>query len=141
MSHHAAQGSSRNGRDSRCKNLGVKRYDGEQVLAGCILMRQRGTRYHPGKHVGLGRDFTLFALIDGTVKWDKLHRRVSVLKGEPLASTPMINAAPKRIAAKKTPVKSEAPASAPAINSAPKRTKAARVSVKKAPAHALLKKG
>lgn len=79
MSHHAAQGSSRNGRDSRCKNLGVKRYGGEKVCAGTILMRQRGTRYRPGKNVGLGRDFTLFALVDGAVTWDKTHRRVEVI--------------------------------------------------------------
>ncbi len=78
MSHHSAQGSSRNGRDSKCKNLGVKRYSGEKVLAGTILMRQRGTKYHPGKNVGLGRDFTLFALADGIVAWDKIHRSVSV---------------------------------------------------------------
>jgi len=78
MAHHSAQGSSRNGRDSKCKNLGVKRYTGEKVLAGTILMRQRGTKYHPGKNVGLGRDFTLFALIDGVVAWDKVHRCVSV---------------------------------------------------------------
>ena len=78
MAHHSAQGSSRNGRDSKCKNLGVKRYSGEKVLAGTILMRQRGTKYHPGKNVGLGRDFTLFALIDGVVTWDKVHRCVSV---------------------------------------------------------------
>ncbi len=78
MSHHSAQGSSKNGRDSKCKNLGVKRYSGQSVLAGTILMRQRGTQYHPGKNVGLGRDFTLFALIDGIVAWDKKHRRVSV---------------------------------------------------------------
>ena len=78
MAHHSAQGSSRNGRDSKCKNLGVKLYSGEKVLAGTILMRQRGTKYHPGKNVGLGRDFTLFSLIDGVVAWDKVHRRVSV---------------------------------------------------------------
>ncbi|MCQ2955880.1 MAG: 50S ribosomal protein L27 [Opitutales bacterium] len=78
MSHHAAQGSSKNGRDSRCKNLGVKRYSGEQVHAGTILMRQRGTQYHAGLNVGVGRDFTLFALIDGIVVWDKAHRKVAV---------------------------------------------------------------
>jgi large subunit ribosomal protein L27 len=59
--------------------LGVKRYGGEKVRAGTILMRQRGTQYHPGKNVGLGRDFTLFALIDGVVEWDKEHRRVKVV--------------------------------------------------------------
>lgn len=78
MSHHKGQGSSKNGRDSKCKNLGVKRYSGESVLAGTILMRQRGTKYRPGENVGLGRDFTLFALVSGIVVWDKEHRKVSV---------------------------------------------------------------
>jgi large subunit ribosomal protein L27 len=78
MAHHKGQGSSKNGRDSKCKNLGVKRYNGEHVQAGTILMRQRGTVYHPGQNVGLGRDFTLFALVTGTVAWDKSHRKVSV---------------------------------------------------------------
>ena len=78
MSQHKGQGTSKNGRDSRCKHLGVKRYDGEFVQAGTILMRQRGTVYHPGANVGLGRDFTLFSLVTGRVSWDKLHRKVSV---------------------------------------------------------------
>ncbi len=78
MAHKKGQGTSRNGRDSKSKRLGVKRYDGESVLAGSIIMRQRGTKMHPGKNVGLGRDFTLFALSDGRVKWDGAHRRVSV---------------------------------------------------------------
>ncbi|MDR1435026.1 MAG: 50S ribosomal protein L27 [Puniceicoccales bacterium] len=79
MAHKKGQGTSRNGRDSVSKRLGVKRYSGEIVHAGSILMRQRGTKMHPGKHVGLGRDFTLFSLIDGRVEWDAKHRRVSVI--------------------------------------------------------------
>ncbi|MDR2806750.1 MAG: 50S ribosomal protein L27 [Puniceicoccales bacterium] len=79
MAHKKGQGTSRNGRDSVSKRLGVKRYDGEKVRAGGILMRQRGTKIHPGKNVGLGRDFTLFALVDGRVSWDGKHRRVSVV--------------------------------------------------------------
>ena len=78
MAHKKAGGSSRNGRDSAGKRLGVKRFGGETVLAGNIIVRQRGTKLHPGKNVGIGRDFTLFALRDGQVKYDKVHRRVSV---------------------------------------------------------------
>ena len=70
MAHKKGQGSTRNGRDSKAKFRGVKRFEGQEVLAGNILIRQCGTRYHPGKNVGLGRDFTLFALIDGKVKFE-----------------------------------------------------------------------
>ena len=79
MAHKKGQGTSSNGRESHSKRLGVKRFGGQVVLAGNILVRQRGTKLHPGKNVGLGRDFTLFALKDGTVKYDKVHRRVSVV--------------------------------------------------------------
>ena len=74
MAHKKAGGSTRNGRDSAGKRLGVKRYDGQLVTAGSILVRQRGTTIHPGNNVGLGRDFTLFALIDGHVKFEKNDR-------------------------------------------------------------------
>ena len=79
MAHKKGQGTSMNGRDSQPKRLGVKRFGGQAVIAGNILVRQRGTKLHPGKNVGLGRDFTLFALKDGTVKYDKAHRSVSVV--------------------------------------------------------------
>ena len=69
MAHKKAGGSSRNGRDSESKRLGVKRYGGEQVLAGNILVRQRGTQFHPGENVGIGRDHTLFARSDGHVQF------------------------------------------------------------------------
>ncbi len=81
MAHKKGGGSSRNGRDSKPKRLGVKRYAGENVNAGTILVRQRGTRIHPGNNVGVGRDYTLFALINGTVKYEpatKNRRKVSV---------------------------------------------------------------
>ncbi|MDD4876604.1 MAG: 50S ribosomal protein L27 [Dehalococcoidales bacterium] len=81
MAHKKGGGSSRNGRDSQSKRLGVKRYAGQLVNAGTILVRQRGTRIHPGNNVGVGRDFTLFALIDGTVKFEPKsnnRRKVSV---------------------------------------------------------------
>lgn len=79
MAHKKGQGTSRNGRDSNPKMLGVKKYDGEHVLAGNIIMRQRGTKYHPGRNMGMGRDFTLFALKEGTVKFDKAHRKISII--------------------------------------------------------------
>ena len=79
MAHKKGGGSTRNGRDSAGKRLGVKRYDTEVVRAGTIIVRQRGTRIHPGTNVGLGRDHTLFSLIDGKVKFErgKLGRKVA----------------------------------------------------------------
>ncbi len=70
MAHKKAGSSTKNGRDSNAKRLGVKRYDGQVVLPGTIIVRQRGTRIHPGNNVGLGRDYTIFALIDGKVKFE-----------------------------------------------------------------------
>jgi large subunit ribosomal protein L27 len=81
MAHKKGVGSSRNGRDSNPQFLGVKRYGGERVIAGNIILRQRGTRIHPGKNVGRGNDDTLFALVDGVVKFehkDKKRLKVSV---------------------------------------------------------------
>jgi large subunit ribosomal protein L27 len=81
MAHKKGGGSSRNGRDSQSKRLGVKRFGGEEVRAGNILVRQRGTRFLPGLNVGLGRDYTLFATVDGYVKFEHVTRskkRVSV---------------------------------------------------------------
>jgi large subunit ribosomal protein L27 len=74
MAHKKGVGSSRNGRDSNPQYLGVKRFGGEQVLAGNIIVRQRGTRFHPGRNVGIGRDDTLFALIDGVVAFEQKGR-------------------------------------------------------------------
>lgn len=71
MAHKKAGGSSRNGRDSAGKRLGVKRYGGQQVTAGSILVRQRGTTIHPGTNVGCGKDYTLYALIDGVVTFER----------------------------------------------------------------------
>lgn len=89
MAHKKAGGSSRNGRDSNAKRLGVKRYGGQFVLAGNILVRQRGTQFHPGENVGCGKDHTLFALTDGLVKFSvggKLNRRsVSIIPQEVIA--------------------------------------------------------
>jgi large subunit ribosomal protein L27 len=74
MAHKKGQGSSRNGRDSRGQRRGVKIFGGQSVTAGNILVRQLGTRIHPGDGVGMGRDYTLFALVDGVVKYERLGR-------------------------------------------------------------------
>jgi large subunit ribosomal protein L27 len=79
MAHKKGQGSSRNGRDSNAQRRGVKRFGGEQVWAGNILVRQVGNRFFPGKGVGQGSDYTLFALVDGYVKFDRDGRRVNIV--------------------------------------------------------------
>lgn len=79
MAHKKGQGTSSNGRDSHSQRLGVKVFGGQKIIAGGIIVRQRGSKHHPGEGVGVGRDWTLFALRDGTVKFDKAHRKVSVV--------------------------------------------------------------
>jgi large subunit ribosomal protein L27 len=82
MAHKKGAGSTKNGRDSNPKRLGVKRFGGEIVKAGNILIRQRGMNFKPGQNVGCGKDFTLFALVDGTVKfdyYDRQHKRINIL--------------------------------------------------------------
>jgi large subunit ribosomal protein L27 len=79
MAHKKGQGSVRNGRESNSQRLGIKVYGGAAVKAGGIIVRQRGTRYHPGRNVGLGKDDTLFALMDGVVKFDRQGRRVNIV--------------------------------------------------------------
>lgn len=81
MAHKKGAGSTKNGRDSNAKRLGVKKYGGENVVAGNILIRQRGSTFHPGTNVGMGRDYTLFALTDGVVKFEiknKHQKKVSI---------------------------------------------------------------
>ena len=78
MAHKKGQGSVKNGRDSASKRLGVKKFGGESVIAGNIILRQRGTKFLAGRNVGLGRDYTIFALVDGRVKFDRNGRRVNV---------------------------------------------------------------
>ncbi|GAB1488821.1 50S ribosomal protein L27 [Opitutaceae bacterium] len=78
MAHKKGAGSTSNGRESHSKRLGVKKFGGQSVLAGNILVRQRGSKLHAGKNVGIGRDWTLFALTDGVVSYDKARSRVSV---------------------------------------------------------------
>jgi large subunit ribosomal protein L27 len=82
MAHKKGAGSTKNGRDSNAKRLGVKKFGGELVQAGNILVRQRGTKFKPGKNVGCGKDFTLFALVDGTVSYrnkDAKNKQVSII--------------------------------------------------------------
>jgi large subunit ribosomal protein L27 len=79
MAHKKGQGSVRNGRESNSQRLGIKVYGGQAVRAGGIIVRQRGTRYHPGRNVGLGSDDTLFALADGVVKFDRQGKRINVV--------------------------------------------------------------
>ncbi len=82
MAHKKAGGSSKNGRDSSGKRLGIKKFGGETVRAGNILVRQRGTTYHPGNNVGLGKDYTLFALVDGTVEFKQGYKHtVNIVPG------------------------------------------------------------
>ena len=82
MAHKKGQGSVKNGRDSRSKRLGVKKFGGEAVIAGNIIIRQRGTKWHPGQNVGLGKDHTIFALVEGNVEFDRKGRRVNVAAAE-----------------------------------------------------------
>ncbi|MEW4486877.1 50S ribosomal protein L27 [Thalassoglobus sp. JC818] len=86
MAHKKGQGSTRNGRDSNAKRRGIKKYGGQAVVAGNILARQCGTKWHPGKNVGMGRDYTLFALVDGTVFFDRNGRRMNVSAAEEAAA-------------------------------------------------------
>jgi len=79
MAHKKGQGSTRNGRDSNSQRLGIKVYGGQTIRAGGIIIRQRGTKFHPGRNVGIGRDDTLFALADGIVQFDSNGRRISIV--------------------------------------------------------------
>jgi large subunit ribosomal protein L27 len=91
MAHKKGQGSVRNGRESHSQRLGIKVYGGQAIRAGGIIVRQRGTKFHPGRNVGRGRDDTLFALADGVVKFDQQGRRVSVVAAaaaQPIAAEP-----------------------------------------------------
>ena len=79
MAHKKGQGSSRNGRDSNAQRLGMKKFGGQTVIAGNILVRQRGTKWHPGRNVGTGRDWTLYALCDGEVSFYQKWRRINII--------------------------------------------------------------
>jgi len=98
MAHKKSGGSTKSGRDSQSKRLGVKRFDGQLVLPGTIIVRQRGTRFHPGRNVGLGRDYTIYSLVKGTVKFEpyakgrrkqvSVYAPVEVAHVSPKRSTP-----------------------------------------------------
>jgi large subunit ribosomal protein L27 len=79
MAHKKGAGSTSNGRESHSKRLGIKKFGGQAVIAGNIIVRQRGSKLHAGKNVGIGRDWTLFALSDGKVEFDKVHRKVNIV--------------------------------------------------------------
>lgn len=96
MAHKKGVGSTRNGRDSQSKRLGIKLYDGNVVRAGGIVVRQRGTRYYPGTNVGMGKDFTLFAKVDGLVKFERFGRdkkRISVYPFESVVPAAVVEQA------------------------------------------------
>jgi len=95
MAHKKAGGSSRNGRDSQGQRLGVKKFGGETVIAGNIIIRQRGTTYHPGTGVGLGRDYTIFAVTDGVVKFSKKRDNKNVVSVVAAAAAVEATKAPK----------------------------------------------
>ena len=111
MAHKKGQGSVKNGRDSESKRLGIKRADGQFVLAGNILVRQRGTKFHPGKNVGIGSDDTLYAKVTGTVKFERLGRdkkQVSVYTAEELKAKAKKAKAPKAVKTEKKAEKAPA---------------------------------
>ncbi|MCH8029521.1 MAG: 50S ribosomal protein L27 [Candidatus Dadabacteria bacterium] len=85
MAHKKGGGSTRNGRDTAGRRLGVKRFGGEAVRAGTIVLRQRGSAIHPGRNVGMGRDFTLYALTDGVVKFERMGRKRKIVSVEPVS--------------------------------------------------------
>jgi large subunit ribosomal protein L27 len=82
MAHKKGQGSTRNGRDSNAQRLGIKKFGGEKVFPGNILVRQKGTKWHPGRNVGLGSDYTIFSLVEGNVYFDREGRRINVKVAE-----------------------------------------------------------
>jgi large subunit ribosomal protein L27 len=102
MAHKKGVGSSRNGRDSQSKRLGVKLYDGNAVRGGGIIVRQKGTKFYPGNNVGMGRDYTLFSLVDGLVKFERIRRdrkQVSVYPFETTVETAVSAEATEELAA------------------------------------------
>ena len=138
MAHKKGAGSSRNGRESHSKRLGIKIFGGQEAIAGNIIVRQRGTKHHPDKGVGIGKDHTLFALIDGTVIFKKKNddkSYVSILPREAApvaedapvkakkAAAPKAEAAPKKAAPKKAAAKKAAPKKAAAKKAMPKAAK------------------
>jgi len=128
MAHKKGAGSSRNGRESHSKRLGIKIFGGQEAISGNIIVRQRGTKHHPDKGVGIGKDHTLFALVDGTVIFKKKQDNKSYVSVLPLTVATEV-AAPKA-PAKKAPVKKAAPAKEAAAEKAPAKKAPAKKAVK-----------
>lgn len=140
MAHKKGAGSSRNGRESHSKRLGIKIFGGQAAIAGNIIVRQRGTQHHPDKHVGIGKDHTLFALIDGTVMFRKRNDNKSYVSVLPREAELIVEDAapkPKKAAAPKAAKAEKAEAAAveaPAAKPATKKPAAKKASPKKAAA-------
>lgn len=141
MAHKKGAGSSRNGRESHSKRLGIKIFGGQPAIAGNIIVRQRGTPHNPGENVGLGKDHTLFALVDGTVIFKKKADNRSYVSVIPFEAAPVVEAPKAKPAAKaekkaaeapKTESKKEAAPAAEVAEEAPKAKKAAAPKAKKA---------
>ena len=133
MAHKKGAGSSRNGRESHSKRLGIKIFGGQEAIAGNIIVRQRGTKHHPDKGVGIGKDHTLFALVPGIVTFKKKQDNKSYVSVLPLIvedAAPVKVAAPKKVAVK---AKAAPKAKAETVAKAPAAAKAAKAPAKKAP--------
>ena len=128
MAHKKGAGSSRNGRESHSKRLGIKIFGGQEAISGNIIVRQRGTKHHPDKGVGIGKDHTLFALVDGTVIFKKKQDNKSYVSVLPLTVAKEV--AEKKAPAKKAPVKKAAPAKAAVAEKAPAKKAPAKKAVK-----------
>lgn len=134
MAHKKGAGSSRNGRESHSKRLGIKIFGGQPAIAGNIIVRQRGTPHNPGLNVGIGKDHTLFALIDGTVVFKKKADNRSYVSVLPFEAAPVVEApkAKPAVKAEKKVVEAKAPVAEVAVEEAPKAKKAAAPKAKKA---------
>ncbi|MBE9600128.1 50S ribosomal protein L27 [Pedobacter sp. MC2016-24] len=128
MAHKKGAGSSRNGRESHSKRLGIKIFGGQEAISGNIIVRQRGTKHHPDKGVGIGKDHTLFALVDGTVIFKKKQDNKSYVSVLPLTVAKEV--AEKKAPAKKAPVKKAAPAKEAVAEKAPAKKAPAKKAVK-----------
>ena len=133
MAHKKGAGSSKNGRESESKRLGVKIFGGQAAIAGNIIVRQRGTKHHPGNNVGMGKDHTLFSLVDGLVEFRKKKNNRSFVSVVPFDSAVVEKAkAPKKTAAPKVEPKAEAKVEAPVAKEAPAKEAAPKAEAKKA---------
>ncbi|MFD0941017.1 50S ribosomal protein L27 [Pedobacter boryungensis] len=143
MAHKKGAGSSRNGRESHSKRLGIKIFGGQEAIAGNIIVRQRGTKHHPDKGVGIGKDHTLFALVPGIVTFKKKQDNKSYVSVLPVvAEDAPVKTAVKKVVAKKAPAKKEVEAKSAAVKAAAPKApakKAAAPKAEKAPAKKAVK--